>query len=299
MRSPTAPARRPRRLHSPSWRIGAFPIVLSCGLLSLALIAANSGNNEEALPPPVAVVNDEDFVLLPTPTRNITRGEAVRDVPYTMMKWPKSRLTGDYLSAVTDKSTARAIVALPRYLPIPLTAVSERMDEQNAVVEGIPTGMRAITVRVDIESAVEGWAQSGSFVDVILVTQSTSTTHSQEARVIADNIRILSAGRSTEPADSNGMHSPAPATATLLTTQEQALAIKAASSLGKLTFALRGASDTTPSSTITINSKAFISLPPHARSDEYRGFAKGPDGRHYLLLKGSRWIERGKTEGST
>lgn len=229
-------------------------------------------------------------MLLPTPTRNVVRGERLGDIPHTMLSWPKGRLTESYVESFVNAADRRATVPLPRYLPVPEAAVAATIDELNAVVGGIPSGMRAITVRVDIEAAIEGWAQSGNFVDVLLVTPSPQEQGAQDARVIADNIRILSAGRSATPLD-NGSTASAPATVTLLTTQEQALSIKAASAVGRITFALRGSNDTSPSSTTTITARASLKLPSGGTAS-YRGSAKGPDGRRYVLLDNTRWIER-------
>ena len=245
-----------------------------------------------ALPSP-PIVTHEDYILLPTPTRQVVRGELLREVPHTMMKWPRSRLTDEYLESFLTPDSARALTALPRYLPVPRNAVADTLDESNAVVGGIPLGMRAITVKVDIESAVEGWAESGSSVDVLLISPDARTQGSQQARVIADNIRILSAGRSVEPAEGGAAQRP-PSTVTLLTTQEQALAIKAAASLGKITFALRGARDGAPSLTTTVTARAIDAPhPTTADAHSYRGTAKGPDGKRYVLIDNFRWMERG------
>lgn len=282
--------KKPPRVHRYRPQLAASMAALGIALLA-ALVVRRA---PEPLPPPI--VTHEDYTLLPTPTREVIRGELIRDVPHTMMKWPRSRLTDHYLPSFSGLNAERATTALPRYLPIPTSAVAETLDDSNAVVGSIPHGMRAITVKVDIESAVEGWAQSGNSVDVLLISPHARASGSQEARVIADNIRILSAGRSAAPTEGVSL-STAPSTVTLLTTQEQALAIKAASTLGKITFALRGARDAAPSQTTTVIARSFTTAV--APTHRYRATAKGPDGRRYVLIDNARWMERGNESGGT
>jgi Flp pilus assembly protein CpaB len=100
--------------------------------------------------------------------------------------------------------------------------------------------MRAMTVKVDATSAVEGWARSGSIVDVLLVEKARTT-------VVAEQVRVISAERSLSPTDTSKGGSAAgpsvPSTVTLLVTQEQCLAINTAVPLGKIAFALRSSKD--------------------------------------------------------
>ena len=101
----------------------------------------------------------------------------------------------------------------------------------------------------------------------------------------------LSAGKSAEPS-ANGR---TPATVTVLVDQEHALKVKAAANIGKLTFALRAGGDNTPSLAKRIDQKSLLGnaramLP---RSKSYRGRAKGPDGKIYLLSNQSKkWIKK-------
>ena len=96
--------------------------------------------------------------------------------------------------------------------------------------------MRAITIRVDVTSAVEGWASSGSIVDVLLVEKDRTT-------VIAEQVKILSAERVVKPIDNNFTSPSVPSTVTLLVTQQQALALTTAVPRGKISFALRSKQD--------------------------------------------------------
>jgi len=236
---------------------------------------------------------EDDMVLIPTPTRAIAKGEKLSALTFSHIKWPKSRLLGEYVSDLSAHPDAVAVTPLPKLLPIPISAISSDIVNVNAVVEGIPEGMRAITVKADAESAVEGWARSGNFVDVILIAQTKDSEVGLEAKVIAENVRILSAGRVAAPAGSGTTAAEAPKTVTLLTSQEDALKIKASATLGKLAFSLRGHGDATPSSILSVGQKSIVgggrSLPANTE-EPYRGYAKDSDGREFVLTDGSRWV---------
>jgi Flp pilus assembly protein CpaB len=243
----------------------------------------------------VKVVTGFDTVMIPVPLRTVARGERLAQIPLSQVKWPNDASITPYLRSIQGYEDSVATFSLPANLPIPLAGISKNAVESNAVVDGIPDGMRAITVRVDAESAVEGWARSGNFVDVIVLRQSKKSGVGIEAKVIAENVRILSAGRSTEPLAGQASAPSAPATVTLLTTQEDALKVKTAASVGKLTFSLRGFDDEAPTLATAMSQKTLLDEAKtfFPKQKSFRGIAVGPNGRKFVLGNDSRWIESG------
>jgi Flp pilus assembly protein CpaB len=241
---------------------------------------------------PIIVASEDDLVLVPTPLRPIAKGEKLGAVTFVRTKWQRSKLTMSYVEDVSQVAESVALVSLPANLPIPASAISIDRSVGNEVVDRIPAEMRAITVRVDAESAVEGWARPGDFVDVILLRSSAERDVGIEAKVIAENVKILSAGRSTEPLGGKESSARAPATVTILVDQQNALKVKAASNIGKLTFALRGTGDTTPTLAKRMDQKTLLgrarAYTPQKRS--FVGRATGPDGKTYLLSEDARWV---------
>jgi pilus assembly protein CpaB len=230
---------------------------------------------------------------VPTPLRPIAKGERIGKVPFARTKWPKSKLNLKYVESIEELRDAVAAVSLPAHLPIPVSSLSDGMGDRNAVVDRIPSGMRAISIRVDAESAVEGWARPGDFVDIILLRNGNDRDTGIEAKVIAENVKILSAGRSVEPLGPQVSAPRAPATVTILVNQQDALKVKASSSIGKLTLALRGVGDSNPTLAKRMDQKTLLGssrayLP---RKKVYQGRATGPDGKTYLLSDQSRWVE--------
>ncbi len=243
-------------------------------------------------PTAVQIVTEDEAVLVPVPVRPVARGERLQNVPFTMASWPRSRIDKGFVKNVALYRGSITATALPSEMPIPVAALSDSAMDSNAVVENIPQGMRAITVRVDEESAVEGWARSGSFVDVIVVRSDSSENGALQSKVIAENVRILSAGRSADPLTAGSSAPKAPRTVTLLVTQEDALRIKTGANIGRLTFSLRGAHDQLPTDILVVEQDQLINRKPAKSFAAYQGTAKGPDGKVYYLLDNARWVEQ-------
>lgn len=228
------------------------------------------------------------------PTRQIYRGERIASVPFTTIDWPATGDLSAFVRSRAQLSDKFASATISAYMPVPMNATTDSSADANAVVDGIPPGYRAVSVKVDVESSVEGWAQTGSFVDVIVLRQSTDPELGIEAKVIAENVKILSAGSSVEQANQGANAVRPPSTVTLLASAEDALKIRTASTLGKLTFSLRGMGDEIPSPAISMNQKLLLGgskTVGEKHGEDYKGQARGPDGKLYVLDSDSKWVK--------
>lgn len=108
----------------------------------------------------------------------------------------------------------------------------------NQVTANIPSGFRAVTIRVDARTSVEGFVRPGAKVDVVWATYIRGEP---SVTVIVQNAKVLSAERSVDSsADPNV---PVPSTVTLLVSARDASKIQLASTEGKLSLSLRGDED--------------------------------------------------------
>jgi pilus assembly protein CpaB len=222
----------PESPSSNSWRALALgAITLFSGAIALLILRTPS-------PPPVSepmVVAQFDFVEIPVPLVTIPAGTRVDESMITSLRFPLHQLPDDIIRSPSDLLLLTTLVPLPEGLPVARKNVTTNSGGPNAVTQQIPPGMRAIAIKVDATSAVEGWATSGSLVDVIVVTN-------QETRVIAENVRVLSSERSVTSTES--ATASVPSTVTLLVEKDQVLAITTAVPLGRIQLALRGNTDT-------------------------------------------------------
>jgi len=220
---------------------GGLSSSLKLGILSLSIIAAafvvrmRNDTAESSIPQQPIVVAAFDTVELPVPSEPVAVGTKLSKIQWKTVSYPKHQVPKGAFLETASIMDAVTVAPLPADLPVFPENVSFSSQVVNPVVERIPLGMRAMTIKVDATTAVEGWAGSGSLVDVLLIAKDRTT-------VVAEKVRILSAERSTEPVE--GMQTPSvPTTVTLLVTQEQCLAINTAVPLGRIAFALRSSHD--------------------------------------------------------
>lgn len=209
--------------------------ILSVAIVSAALLLRPAGSQSEISASTSPVVASFDTVTVPVPVEPAAPGTRIRDVDFRRITYPAHQVPD---GALIDISRFLDFVAVaPLAAGMPLFAANMRPSGSitNPVIEKIPEGMRAMTIRVDATSAVEGWAGSGAIVDVLLVKEDRTT-------VVAERVTILSAERSV--AQHSTQDEPRiPSTTTLLVTQQQCLAINTAVNLGKIAFALRSVGD--------------------------------------------------------
>lgn len=246
-------------------------------------------------PPPTreqfkAYVPEYNVVDIPVPERPVPAGVSLREVRIRLEKFPSHQLPAGVirdLQAVQDRVT---LVPLPGGLPIIESNLGSVDEATNPIVGRIPPGMRAMTVQVDATAAVEGWARSGSIVDVLLVERTKTT-------VVAEAVKVISAERSLSAVDINataGGGTGIPNTVTLLVTQEQCLAINTAVPLGKIAFALRSTHDderwrATHFSSDDLSGAGGKRAPERTRIGGVVAFGSGSDRKQYALVDGN-WI---------
>ncbi len=210
--------------------------LISASILGAALIIGRGSSRGQ--PPPVEqapVVAAYDMVALMVPAEPVAAGTRIRDVRFKSVSYPRHQVPPSAVLDISAVLEGTATTALPANLPIFKENIADSNGSVNPVIQQIPPGMRAMTINVDATSAVEGWAGSGSLVDVLLIDKNRTT-------VVAERVKILSAERSVSPVDGKGSPN-VPRTVTLLVTQEQCLAINTAIPLGKIAFALRSNRD--------------------------------------------------------
>jgi Flp pilus assembly protein CpaB len=235
-----------------------------------------------------AFVPEYNTVDVPVPVRPVPAGTLVREIKTRVEKFPEHQIPRGAVRDLKLIGDSVTLATLPGGLPIMEANIGSSDEAANPILGRIPPGMRAMTVKVDATSAVEGWARSGSIVDVLLV-EKTKTT------VVAEHVRVISAERSLSPIDATrvaGTSGGVPSTVTLLVTQEQCLAINTAVPLGKIAFALRSAKDAEQWRSTHFSSDELSETKKQvgkARIGGVVAFGSGDARKQYALVDGS-WI---------
>ncbi len=264
--------------------------------LSLIIAAIIISNKRDVDDKNVTVVARFDTINVPVPAKVVPMGTKVRDIKFKNVAFPKNQIPVGALLDLSGMQEAIALAKLPANLPVFDTNFSFTAYPQNPVVDKIPQGMRAMTIKVDATSSVEGWAGSGSFVDVLLVQKHRTS-------VIAEKVKILSQERSTAPVAENGSPN-IPSTVTLLVSQEQCLAINTAIPLGRIAFALRSANDEEGWKDNVFIPENLRGRPIDSKKEDIKAIVSVKNGKgkadEVYALSGNKWIKsRSVPEGFT
>lgn len=270
-----------------------FAIFLTAGvtllLSSLSLKSLKQKQKEQPI-----VVAEYDTINIPVPDAPVPAGTLVKNISFRQVPYPKHQLSKGVITDLTQFYSAQTIAVLPAQLPLFPENFTFTTNIKNPILDQIPSGMRAMTLKVDATSSVEGWAGSGTVVDVLLVTP-------ERTSVIAERVKILSSERSTEPVEGNSSPN-IPTTATILVTQEQCLAINTSIPLGKIAFALRSNGDeelwTTTTYTKDLLKGGAIPVVSSNTSNNINGFItvknsnnSNPQDKKQYALRNGKWIK--------
>lgn len=129
----------------------------------------------------------------------------------------------------------------------------------------IPTGMRALSVRVNDVIGVAGFVVPGTHVDVYVTLKEATDT---ATRVVVSNAQVLTAGtRYDQDKSKNGDPIPT-AVVTLLLTPDDAARVVLASTEGQIMLTLRNPLDVAPTATAAMRTARLFGEPPPAPPPE-------------------------------
>lgn len=275
----------PGQVKASRGRQSPLVLLVAIGGVGLALLVGVVIGGRKAPPPtPAPVVAAFDTIPVIVPIEPVAAGTKGSEIRTRLVAFPRHQVPQGALTDLASFREARTVAALPANLPLFPENFTVGGGTGNPVIERIPPGMRAMTIKVDATSAVEGWARPGSVVDVLLVQRERTT-------VVAERVQVLSAERSV--AANDGASATVPSTVTLLTTQEQTLAINTAIPLGKIAFALRSTRDDAPWQQTSFRAQELQGEAPlKPERDVVSGVVSvkvGNERRHFTLADG-KWV---------
>ena len=277
-----------RTMERPYAKRGRHTLV-GLALLGTAIVGAafilREGRYPTVVQPPPPVVAQFDAVAVPVPVEPVAGGTRIKQIKFKNVMYPRHQLPEGALLDIAPVREGIVAAPLPANLPLFRANITLTMPG-NPVTERIPPGMRAMTLKVDATAAVEGWAGSGTIVDVLLIEKDRTT-------VVAEKVKILSAERSVSPVEGGGTPH-VPSTVTLLVTQEQCLAINTAIPRGRIAFALRSGRDeaTWGDPIYTAEKLKGGDALSESTRDTISGYAivHGSSGGNSFALANGRWV---------
>ena len=204
-----------------------------------------------------------EMVNVLVPVQRIEAGLALEPSMFRQESRPKLGLTPNVVRGFGEIKGyfSRALILPDR--PLDTDSITQ-VKPTNPMTANIPEGFRAVTIRTDVTSSVEGWARAGAHVDVIWASVIRGR---QAVTAIVQNAKILSAERQM---DGNVNGAPVPSTVTLLVTEHDAERIQLAQTSGSLNLSLRGDNDPGKASSaggvVTIDT--LLGVQPERQNDE-------------------------------
>ena len=202
---------------------------------------------------PAAVVEEkvEDELVL-FASGNVGRGERITEASLEFRPWPADKLSPNF---ITEESRPQAIADLSGAIVRSDIFEGEPLNEAKLVRAGqaglmaalLEPGMRAVTTRVAVDSAVGGFILPGDRVDVIHTTQLPRNRNDNQgavatysANTIFQNVKVLAMNQVYASGPDSPASVQAPSYATFELSQQDAERLEEAGKTGSLSLTLRG-----------------------------------------------------------
>ena len=191
-------------------------------------------------------------------------GAELRPEDVRIVEWPAGSVPETAFDSAQDVVGRGVVSPIVPHEPI-LSSKLAKQGEGAGLPPVIPTGMRALSVRVNDVVGVAGYVLPGTRVDVVATVNPTQQHTDVTSKVILTNVQVLAAGTKMEH-DTENNKPIAVSVVTLLVGPSEAERLTLASTEGKIQLALRNPLDTTAPSTPGIRPAALMASAPVARA---------------------------------
>ena len=212
--------------------------------LVLALVSGGTAGylamNYLRQPVQTAIRNQPGATQVAVAAHDLTVGSVLSSADIKMVDWPSNNVPPGYARDAQDIVGHGLIQAVSINEPL-LSSKLASKEAGGGLPIVIPTGMRAVSVKVDEVIGVAGFVLPSTRVDVLVTLNPTSKREAATTRVILQNIQTLASGQTIQR-DEEG--TPQTVTViTLLVTPEQSEKLTLASTEGRIHLALRNMLD--------------------------------------------------------
>ena len=188
--------------------------------------------------------------------KSMSMGTLVTRESIKLVPWPsQTPLAGGFtdIESVVDRGLVAPVVENE-----PLSESKLAAKQAGAgLPPSIPPGMRAMSVKIDEVVGVAGFVVPGTHVDVMVILPQKEDS---VARVVATNVRVLTAGTRADQEIAEGK--PTPLTVlTLLVSPDDAERIALAQVEGRLMLSLRNPMDTVATETRGVRTGGLLGIP--------------------------------------
>lgn len=172
---------------------------------------------------------------------DLSIGAELRADDLKEVEWPASAVPIGACEHRTDLVGRGVIMPVVANEPV-LEAKLAPKEAGAGLPTAIPSGMRAVSVRVNDVISVAGYVLPGTHVDVLTTANPTEQRRDITSKLVLSNVQVLTAGTKTEQPNDKGKAMPV-TVVTLLVTPEQSERLTLASTEGKIQLSLRNPLD--------------------------------------------------------
>lgn len=178
-------------------------------------------------------------------THRLDTGVRLTEADIKLVPWPENARIAGSFTKPEDVVNRGVVVTVLENEPLTDTKLAA-VGAGAGLPPSIPTGMRAISVRVNEVVGVAGFVTPGTRVDVLVTLRDGDNTLT---RVVTSNVQVLAAGTALEQdKDKSGQAMPS-SVVTLLLSPEDAERVVLAANDGAVMLALRNPLDQEPTNT--------------------------------------------------
>jgi pilus assembly protein CpaB len=230
------------------FRVLVLVVALAAGGIA-AYLALNMGPGSPPAPTVVELapqIQSQDVLVAGT---DIGQGERLSAENIRWQRWPDDAVNSVYIQKQTMpdavEELAGSVVRSPFVAGEPIRNVKLARPESGFLSAILPTGMRAVAVRVSAQSTAGGFILPGDRVDVVqTITQQAAPDMPAEnvSRTILSNIKVLAIDQTVD--EQEGEPVVVGKTATLELDPAQVELVTSAEASGTLSLSLRSITDT-------------------------------------------------------
>ncbi len=215
-------------------------VILGLALSAGGVLALGTYNYLQSAPAARTVTVPTRAVIVAA--ADLELGAELKSDDLRAIEWPANSIPVGAFGRPQDLIGRGLIVPVVQNEPI-LEAKLAPKEAGTGLPPAIPSGMRAMSVRVNEVIGVAGYVLPGTHVDVLATASPTDQRPDTTTKLVLPNVQVLTAGTKMEqPGDKQGKAQPV-TVVTLLVTPEQAERLTLASTEGKIQHALRNPLD--------------------------------------------------------
>lgn len=242
-------------LKKPSKNLLMF--VLSLGIGGVGVYYSKQYIETEIAEYKQSLKSDDKMVEVVVPARSLVRGEIVAQSDLTLREIPEKYTDSNSITSATYDTAVGQRVEFDVESGKPILWAHLEGGQAPTFSGKVPTGLRAMTIRVDEINSISGFLQPKDRIDLLLTYGGSDA---KQIMPLIQNLNVIATGVQTY-VDKQSSAKRSFSTITIQVSPEQAKKITLSQQVGKITAMLRNPDDEAPMSSSPMTVAQILNLP--------------------------------------